>query len=59
MWTSEIAVFGEEAEQPADPDPVEPSGSSGLPTGAIIGIIAAALAVIAGVVVLVLKKKKK
>ena len=59
VWTSEIAVFGEEAEQPADPDPVEPSGSSGLPTGAIIGIIAAALAVIAGVVVLVLKKKKK
>ena len=49
---SSEAPASESSSAPADDD-------SGLPIGAIIGIIAAALAVIAGVVVLVLKKKKK
>ena len=61
VWTSEIAVFGEEAEQPAEPEPEPEAEPSGLPVGAIIGIIAGALALVAAavVVVVILKKKKK
>ena len=58
--TSDIGVFGVEAEEP---EPVEPSEepepeNTGLPVGAIVGIVAAALAAIAAVTVVILKKKK-
>lgn len=58
VWTSEISVFGEEAEQPAEPEPEQES--TGLPVGAIVGIIAgAAFLLAAAAAFLLLKKRKK
>ena len=58
--TSDVGIFGVEAEEPAPAElSEEPApAASGLPVGAIVGIAAAALAAVAAATVVIVKKKK-